>query len=78
MRWNPRCALSGARSVLYPGDFDLPAEVQSSEFGSLSSLDVPEGGINFEELMTGIERGCWNARSRNRAATKPAPQACFT
>ena len=50
------CALSGARSILYPGDFDLPAEVQSSEFGSLSSLDVPEGGINFEELMTGIER----------------------
>ena len=50
------CALSGARSVLYPGDFDLPAEIQASEFGSLSSLDVPEGGINFEELMTGIER----------------------
>jgi DNA-binding NtrC family response regulator len=50
------CALSGARSMLYPGDFDLPAEVQASEFGPLSSLDVPEGGINFEELMTGIER----------------------
>jgi DNA-binding NtrC family response regulator len=50
------CALSGARSVLYPGDFDLPAEVQASEFGPLSALDVPEGGINFEELMTGIER----------------------
>jgi DNA-binding NtrC family response regulator len=50
------CALSGTRSALYPGDFDLPAEVQASEFGSLSSLDVPEGGINFEELMTGIER----------------------
>ena len=49
-------ALSGTRAVLYPGDFDLPAEVQSSEFGSLSTLDVPEGGINFEELMTGIER----------------------
>jgi DNA-binding NtrC family response regulator len=50
------CALSGTRSVLYPGDFDLPAEVQASEFGPLSSLDVPEGGINFDELMTGIER----------------------
>jgi transcriptional regulator with PAS, ATPase and Fis domain len=49
-------ALSGARSVLYPGDFDLPAEIHSSEFGSLSSLDVPESGINFEELMNGIER----------------------
>ncbi len=50
------CALSGTRSLLYPGDFDLPAEVQAGEFGSLSSLDVPESGINFEELMTGIER----------------------
>jgi DNA-binding NtrC family response regulator len=50
------CALSGLRSVLLPGDFDLPAEVQASEFGSLSTLDVPESGINFEELMTGIER----------------------
>ena len=50
------CALSGSRTVLYPGDFDLPAEVQASEFGALSSLDVPETGINFEELMTGIER----------------------
>ena len=50
------CALSGERSVLYPGDFDLPAEIQPSQFGPLSSLDVPESGINFEELMTGIER----------------------
>jgi DNA-binding NtrC family response regulator len=50
------CALSGPRSVLYPGDFDLPADFQASEFGPLSSLDVPESGINFEELMTGIER----------------------
>jgi DNA-binding NtrC family response regulator len=49
-------ALSGARAILYPGDFDLPDEVQTSEFGSLSSLDVPESGINFEELMNGIER----------------------
>lgn len=50
------CALSGARAVLYPGDFDLPPEIQPAQFGSLSSLDVPESGINFEELMTGIER----------------------
>lgn len=49
-------ALSGARSVLYPGDFDLPLEMPASDFGPLSSLDVPESGINFEELMNGIER----------------------
>jgi DNA-binding NtrC family response regulator len=50
------CALSGDRSVLYPGDFDLPAEIPASELGPWSTLDVPETGINFEELMTGIER----------------------
>ena len=49
-------ALSGARTVLYPGDFDLPAEVRAAEIGPLSNLDVPETGINFEELIAGIER----------------------
>jgi transcriptional regulator with PAS, ATPase and Fis domain len=49
-------ALSGTRSILYPGDFDLPAEIQTADIGPLSSLDVPESGINFEELMNGIER----------------------
>src|SRR5580700_7598757 len=39
------CALSGARSVLYPGDFDLPAEIPASELGPWSTLDVPETGI---------------------------------
>ena len=33
-----------------------PPKSSRPEFGSLSSLDVPEGGVNFEELMTGIER----------------------
>lgn len=46
-------ALSGARSTLYPGDFDLPTHVQPSGF---SSLDVPESGIDFEELIMNIER----------------------
>jgi len=49
-------ALSGARAILYPGDFDLPAEVQSAEIGPWSNLDVPETGLNFEELIAGIER----------------------
>lgn len=49
-------ALSGARTVLLPGDFDLPAEILSDGFGPLSSLDVPDSGINFEELIMGIER----------------------
>jgi len=49
-------ALSGPRMVLYPGDFDLPPDVQPDGMGHLSSLDVPDSGINFEELINGIER----------------------
>ncbi|HUA20077.1 MAG TPA: sigma-54 dependent transcriptional regulator [Bryobacteraceae bacterium] len=49
-------ALSGSRSILYPGDLDLPAEVQTVAIGPLSNLDVPETGLNFEELIAGIER----------------------
>jgi len=49
-------ALSGARMILQPGDFDLPAEISYAEIGALSALDVPESGINFEELIMGIER----------------------
>jgi transcriptional regulator with PAS, ATPase and Fis domain len=49
-------ALSGSRLVLYPGDFDLPPEMQPEGVGPLSSLDVPDTGLNFEELIMGIER----------------------
>jgi DNA-binding NtrC family response regulator len=27
-----------------------------ADFGPLSSLDIPEAGLNFEELIMGIER----------------------
>jgi DNA-binding NtrC family response regulator len=46
-------ALSGARTLLYPGDFALPERPHMS---SLSALDVPESGIDFEELIANIER----------------------
>ncbi len=49
-------ALSGARMLLHPGDLDLPAETLSPVMARLSALDVPETGINFEELIMGIER----------------------
>ena len=49
-------ALSGPRMALYPGDFDLPPDMQPEGIGPLSSLDVPDAGINFEELIMGIER----------------------
>lgn len=46
-------ALSGSRTVLYPGDFSLPARPQLS---GISTIDVPETGIDFEELIANIER----------------------
>jgi DNA-binding NtrC family response regulator len=49
-------ALSGTRMVLMETDFDLPAEITTPGIGGLSALDVPESGLNFEELIMGIER----------------------
>jgi DNA-binding NtrC family response regulator len=49
-------ALSGARATLYPKDFDLPMDMLAAELDPLALLDVPESGINFEELIMGIER----------------------
>lgn len=46
-------ALSGTRTILYPGDFDLPVRPVHS---GISALDVPEAGLNFEELIADIER----------------------
>jgi transcriptional regulator with PAS, ATPase and Fis domain len=49
-------ALSGSRTALQPSDFELLTQIPPSEFGGLSALEVPESGINFDELMTRIER----------------------
>ena len=49
-------ALSGARATLFPKDFDLPMDMLAAELDPLALLDVPESGINFEELIMGIER----------------------
>ena len=46
-------ALSGSRTILYPGDFVLPVRPQ---LAGISGIDVPETGINFEELIANIER----------------------
>jgi DNA-binding NtrC family response regulator len=48
-------ALSGRRLLLEPADLDLP-EAMTPDLARIFALDVPESGVNFEELMTGIER----------------------
>ena len=49
-------ALSGDQMVLQPADLDLDAEVPSPDLARFFALDLPETGINFEELINGIER----------------------
>jgi DNA-binding NtrC family response regulator len=49
-------ALSGERMILEPGDLDLPDDSLTPDMARMFALDVPESGVNFEELMTGIER----------------------
>jgi transcriptional regulator with GAF, ATPase, and Fis domain len=48
--------LSGNRSVLHASDFNLPAPRSSGAFGPLGALSVPESGLNFEQLISSIER----------------------
>jgi transcriptional regulator with PAS, ATPase and Fis domain len=49
-------ALSGMRMLLEPGDLDLPEHAETPDWARVFALDVPESGVNFEELMMGIER----------------------
>jgi two-component system, NtrC family, response regulator AtoC len=49
-------ALSGPRLLLEAGDLDLPEDALTPDWARMFALDVPESGVNFEELMTGIER----------------------
>jgi DNA-binding NtrC family response regulator len=49
-------ALSGARMLLEPGDFDLHAETLPADLARMISLDLPESGVNFDQLIMGIER----------------------
>ena len=48
--------LSGNRSVLNASDFNLPPPRSSGAFGPLAALSVPESGLNFEQLISSIER----------------------
>jgi transcriptional regulator with PAS, ATPase and Fis domain len=48
-------ALTGNRPVILPGD--LPGEVENRESSNLVPLiDIPEEGINFQNIVTDMER----------------------
>ena len=46
--------LSGDRMILRPSDFNLPQT--STQSGPLPAIDLPDTGLNFEELISTIER----------------------
>ncbi len=49
-------ALSGRRSLLESGDLDLPEDALTPDLARMFALDLPDSGVNFEELISGIER----------------------
>jgi transcriptional regulator with PAS, ATPase and Fis domain len=49
-------ALSGRRMLLQPGDLDMHQETMRPDLARIFALDLPESGLNFEELIMGIER----------------------
>jgi two-component system response regulator AtoC len=49
-------ALSGRRSLLESGDLDLPEDALTPDLARMFALDLPESGVNFGELISGIER----------------------
>jgi transcriptional regulator with GAF, ATPase, and Fis domain len=49
-------ALTGARRILHRDDFNLTHANPPAQLALLSDLDVPETGIDLEQLMTAIER----------------------
>ncbi|MBI3472022.1 MAG: sigma 54-interacting transcriptional regulator, partial [Candidatus Solibacter usitatus] len=49
-------AFSGERRQLYPVDFPLPEEAKACPAIPETMLDVPETGIDFDQMISGIER----------------------
>ncbi len=51
-------ALSGRREELLPGDFLLPVNFKkpSAQATELSTMILPDSGLDFEEIIAGIER----------------------
>jgi DNA-binding NtrC family response regulator len=49
-------ALSGERRCLYPSDFPLPAASKPLTAGATPVIAVPDDGLDFEAMVSGIER----------------------
>jgi transcriptional regulator with GAF, ATPase, and Fis domain len=65
-------ALSGERQWLHPGDFRLPSPAagRTSEPNAFPSIALPPSGIDFEEVVGGIERDLLNQALRRSGGNK--------
>lgn len=67
-------ALSGRRDELLPGDFLLPVSIKkpSAELADLSTLTLPDNGLDFEQIIAGIERNMIEQALRRTNGNKSA------
>lgn len=67
-------ALSGRRTDLIPEDFLLPVNIRKSAqpLTELSTLTIPESGLDFEEIIAGIERNMIEQALRRTNGNKSA------
>lgn len=67
-------ALSGRRDELIPADFLLPLAMKKSPIttGDLSTLTLPESGLDFEQIVAGIERNMIDQALRRTNGNKSA------
>ena len=52
-------ALSGDREMLHPGDFPIPSAAPSKpvRMATATTVAVPDGGLDYEEIVGAFERG---------------------
>jgi DNA-binding NtrC family response regulator len=67
-------ALSGRRAELVPGDFLLPVHFKrpAAQATELSSMILPDSGLDFEEIIAGIERNMIEQALRRTNGNKSA------
>ena len=65
-------ALSGRNSELAPRDFMLPLEIRSHVPEARGPIEIPEAGLDFEQIVAGIERGMIEQALRRTNGNKSA------
>ena len=65
-------ALSGHNTELAPRDFMLPVQIRSKVAETRGPIEIPEAGLDFEQIVAGIERGMIDQALRRTNGNKSA------